>query len=652
MGRIKPRKLESRKAYALDDAPEKSAVAKYMDVIRAIKGTIPLVDPVVKGIRRLVNKPDASARSQAAARKLEDGLTPEQRAELNKMRDLEKKRAAAAAAQPMSGPGLPQTGILPGTQFFAPQKDSKPVVPLGGEPFPRMGFSTPRKTTRGPIPNVYDFDLTESPWQERETSYFDRTLGRPRFRTTVTPRALTGVPSPQLKLDPSLSPMLNVPGEDPATRRLSDAQRAGIASALRDRGVDVPANIPGVGRASDQDVRESLSPLDPVSEKGIASLRMQGRVAGPANVPSIPETKLESPFLRPEPADLPERPSDMPAITPTVLPVPEGARLGQEPGAPPPMPTIPTEVGGVKVPMRDGRIDIAQLGKMFREKNVTDRKAARGDSALPEDLSQYSLTELRAIRKLAKTPADIRRLGAAARARGEYEMPPGLLGSIAGESGARAGEQYVLRELPAPMTESQRRLALLKVRKLMAEGRNIEAQALLRKTQAAEKAENIPLLRSKTQLNSARAWDIMRKAMRKRGRGRKKLPGLPDGTEIKVLPPKSPGNPTSISRRVVVFSSGATPEQRKNPETLSNMSKIQGKINTLTDKQFEDAIRKEGKQSIDLMKFFLGPVATRVSNPPTSPSSPTTILDVDAAAEAEKKRKAAEAEKKRKAGKK
>ena len=24
--------------------------------------------------------------------------------------------------------------------FFAPQKDPKPVVPLGGEPFPRMGF--------------------------------------------------------------------------------------------------------------------------------------------------------------------------------------------------------------------------------------------------------------------------------------------------------------------------------------------------------------------------------------------------------------------------------------------------------------------------------------------------------------------------------
>ena len=601
MGRIKPRRQARLKAADLSVAPEKSGVAKYMDVIRAIKGTIPLVDPVVKGIRRLVNKPDASARSQAAARKLEDGLTPEQRAELNKMRDLEKKRAAAAAAQPMSGPGLPQTGILPGTQFFAPQKDSKPVVPLGGEPFPRMGF---QKEIKGYVtPRTLIGEGLGGPFQYPQ--FTDRKVVR------ASQPGLSSIKPPALSLDPRLTPMLNVPGEDPATRRLSDAQRAGIASVLRGRGVDVPANIPGVGRVSDQDIRESLGPLESVSDEDIATLRMQGRVAGPAKVPSIPETKLESPFLRPEPADLPERPSGMPAITPTVLPVPEGARLGQEAGPPPPMPTIPTEVGGVKVPMKDGRIDIAQLGKMFREKNVTDRKAARGDSALPEDLSQYSLSELRAIRKLAKTPADIRRLGAAARARGEYEMPPGLLGTIAGESGARAGEQYVLREVPAPMTESQRRLALLKVRKLLAEGRNIEAQALLRRAQAAEKAENIPLLRAKTQLNSARAWDIMRKAMRKRGRGRKKLPGLPDGTEIKVLPPKSPGNPTSISRRVVVFSSGATPEQRKNPETLSKMSKIQGKINTITDKQFEDAVRKEGKQALDYMKFFLNPLGAQ-----------------------------------------
>jgi hypothetical protein len=620
MGRIKPRKLESRKAYALDDAPEKSAVAKYMDVIRAIKGTIPLVDPVVKGIRRLVNKPDASARSQAAARKLEDGLTPGQRTELNKMRDLEKKRAAAAAAaQPMSGPGLPQTGILPGSQFFGTQgPDSKPVVPLGGEPFPRMGFSTPRKTTRGPIPNVYEYDFTDAPFQtpdeERPLASFDRSLGRPRFRTTVTPRAITGVPSSRLKLDPRLSQMLNVPGEDPSPPIPSEAREAGIRSLIAQQ---LYPGLTPTGKSKALDGQPIIRNLRDENRK-LAGERIGGPfVQGdsppdrvlPASVPSIPETRLESPFLRPEPADLPERPSDMPAMTPTVLPVPEGARLGQEPGAP--MPTIPTEVGGVKVPMKDGRIDIAQLGKMFREKNVTDRKAARGDSALPEDLSQYSLTELRAIRKLAKTPADIRRLGAAARARGEYEMPPGLLGSIAGESGARAGEQYVLRELPAPMTESQRRLALLKVRKLLAEGRNIEAQALLRRAQAAEKAENIPLLRSKTQLNSARAWDIMRKAMRKRGRGRKRLPGLPDGTEIKVLPPKSPGNPTSISRRVVVFSSGATPEQRKNPEALSKMSKIQGKINTITDKQFEDAARKEGKQALDYIKFFLNPLGAQ-----------------------------------------
>ena len=597
MGRIRPRRRARIDAVSLDDAPEKSGVAKYMDVIRAIKGTLPLVDPLVKGIRKAIAKPPTSPRAAAAQRSLEDGLTPEQSAELINMQNLERKRAAAAAAQPMSGPGLPQTGILPGTQFFAPQKDSKPVVPLGGKPFPRMGFQ--KSETRSSVtPGTLIGEGLGGPFQ------YPQFTDSKTVRTRVQP-GLSSIKPPALSLDPRLTPMLNVPGEDPATRRrLSDAQRAGIASVLRGRGVDVPANIPGVGRVSDQDIRESLGPLESVSDEDIATLRMQGRVAGPAKVPSIPETKLESPFLRPEPADLPERPSDMPAITPTVVPVPEGARLGQAPGTP--MPTMPTEVGGVKVPMKDGRIDIAQLGKMFREKNVTDRKAARGDSALPEDLSQYSLTELRAIRKLAKTPADIRRLGAAARARGEYEMPPGLLGTIAGESGARAGEQYVLRELPAPMTESQRRLALLKVRKLLAEGRNIEAQAALRRIQAAEKAENIPLLRSKTQLNSARAWDIMRKAMRKRGRGRKRLPGLPDGTEIKVLPPKSPGNPTSISRRIVVFSPGATPEQRKNPETLSKMSKIQGKINTITDKQFEDAVRKEGKAATDLLKFFVG----------------------------------------------
>ena len=259
MGRIKPRKLESRKAYALDDAPEKSAVAKYMDVIRAIKGTIPLVDPVVKGIRRLVNKPDASARSQAAARKLEDGLTPEQRIELNKMRDLEKKRAAAAAAaQPMSGPGLPQTGILPGTQFFAPQKDSKPVVPLGGKPFPRMGFQ--KSETRSSVtPGTLIGEGFGGPFQ------YPQFTDSKTVRTRVQP-GLSSIKPPALSLDPRLTPMLNVPGEDPAARRLSDAQRAGIASVLRDRGVDVPANIPGVGKVSDQDVSCLLYTSDAADE--------------------------------------------------------------------------------------------------------------------------------------------------------------------------------------------------------------------------------------------------------------------------------------------------------------------------------------------------------------------------------------------------
>jgi hypothetical protein len=592
MGRIRPRRRARIDAVSLDDAPEKSGVAKYMDVIRAIKGTLPLVDPLVKGIRKAIAKPPTSPRAAAAQRSLEDGLTPEQSAELINMRNLERKRAAAAAAQPMSGPGLPQTGILPGTQFFAPQKDSKPVVPLGGEPFPRMGFSTPRKTTRGPIPNVYDFDLTESPWQERETSYFDRTLGRPRFRTTVTPRALTGVPSPQLKLDPSLSPMLKVPGEDPSPPIPSEARKAGIREVIA-RQLMPGFTSTGKGAAVDNNpiIRTIEEQNRKLRDERIGGPFVQGdappdRVL-PASVPSIPETKLESSFLRPEPADLPERPSDMPAMTPTVLPVPEGARLGQEPG--PPMPTIPGEVGGVKVPMKDGRIDIAQLGKMFREKNVTDRKAARGDSALPEDLSQYSLTELRAIRKLAKTPADIRRLGAAARARGEYEMPPGLLGTIAGESGARAGEQYVLRELPAPMTESQRRLALLKVRKLLAEGRNIEAQALLRKTQAAEKAENIPLLRAKTQLTSARAWKILRRAMP--GRGRSAPRKLDPRLKLVPIKPGDDRNPLAATFYTVELKEGVKPT----PELLSKRRKAQKSANTVTLDRLQKAAQQQSK---------------------------------------------------------
>jgi len=267
--------------------------------------------------------------------------------------------------------------------------------------------------------------------------------------------------------------------------------------------------------------------------------------------------------------------------------VPEGARLGQEPG--PPMPTIPGEVGGVKVPMKDGRIDIAQLGKMFREKNVTDRKAARGDSALPEDLSQYSLTELRAIRKLAKTPADIRRLGAAARARGEYEMPPGLLGTIAGESGARAGEQYVLRELPAPMTEEQRKIALLKVRKLLAEGRNIEAQALLRKTQAAEKAENIPLLRAKTQLTSARAWKILRRAMP--GRGRNAPRKLDPRLKLVPIKPGDDRNPLAATFYTVELKEGVKPT----PELLSKRRKAQKSANTVTLDRLQKAAQQQSK---------------------------------------------------------
>jgi len=590
MGRIRPRRRARIDAVSLDDAPEKSGVAKYMDVIRAIKGTLPLVDPLVKGIRKAIAKPPTSPRAAAAQRSLEDGLTPEQSAELINMRNLERKRAAAAAERPMPATGAPMAGILPGSQFFAPQKDS-PVVPLGGEPFPRMGF---QKEIKGYVtPSTLIGEGLGGPFQYPQ--FTDRKVVRD------SQPGLSSIKPPALSLDPRLTPMVNVPGEDPATRRLSDAQRAGIASVLRGRGVDVPANIPGVGKVSDQDIRESLGPLESVSDEDIATLRMQGRVAGPAKVPSIPETKLESPFLRPEPADLPERPSDMPAITPTVLPVPEGARLGQEPGPPPPMPAIPTEVGGVKVPMKDGRIDIAQLGKMFREKNVTDRKAARGDSALPEDLSQYSLAELRAIRKLAKTPADIRRLGAAARARGEYEMPPGLLGSIAGESGARAGEQYVLRELPAPMTESQRRLALLKVRKLLAEGRNIEAQALLRRAQAAEKAENIPLLRAKTQLTSARAWDIMRKAMRKMGR---RAPGkLNKNFEYLPIRPGTPNNPTAETVWTVELKEGVRPTRA----LLKQLKKARAEARKVTPVQlfkaatkFEQNLIKQRNKEADL----------------------------------------------------
>jgi hypothetical protein len=188
--------------------------------------------------------------------------------------------------------------------------------------------------------------------------------------------------------------------------------------------------------------------------------------------------------------------------------------LDPDPPAPEPAPAPPIQERefDVEVPVVGGSIDVGEFARRLRQKNLAGRRERAG--RLPEDLSQFSLAQLRAIRKLAKTPEDIARLGEAARARGRFELAPGLMDALGGRTGAGKGERYVLDELPKQMTALEMQMLMAKIADLRSKGRNREAQALERMARSG-------LLQAKTGLTRAKLAKLLAKM-----RGRKGGPGV------------------------------------------------------------------------------------------------------------------------------
>ena len=375
------------KPVALGDEPG-DGIQKYMRVLGAIKGTIPFIDPVFKGIWSAVNRPDSSPRKKAAAKKLIDGLTPEQKAKLDELKRQQEERSATRVG------GL--------------------VTPLGVSP------------TIGPL----RAPLVQPP---RATPGDDRSLMLPRFDTSplgggrpslVTPGAL------KLKPKAMVQPSTIIP-----TPAVPDLR--------------IPASL-----------RTSPTP--------------------PPKQDMFGDFPIGTPFMdAPEPED---RPVDVPA--------------------PPEEP--PKRMFDVDVPVVKGSIDVGEFARRLREANLAKARA------LPEDLSQYSLAQLRAMRKLATNPEEIARLGQAARRRGKYELPPGIMEAMGGQTGAARGERYVLTDLPKPLTQLDIEKIQAQIMDLRAKGRHREAQTLLSRARAG-------LTGARTRLTMAKLRKLL--ASMRKGKG-------------------------------------------------------------------------------------------------------------------------------------
>ena len=374
------------KPVALGDEPGEG-IQKYMRVLGEIKGTIPFIDPVFKGIWSAVNRPDSSPRKKAAAKKLIDGLTPEQKAKLDELKRQQEERSATR----VGGLATP----------FGPPKMRQLRTPLVQRP-----RATPGDDGSLMLPRFSNEPLIG---------------GRPSL---VTPGALKL--KPKVKVQPStIIPISAAPD-------------------LR-----IPASL-----------RTSPTP--------------------PPKRDIFGDFPIGTPFMdAPEPED---RPVDVPA--------------------PPEEP--PKRMFDVDVPVAKGSIDVGEFARRLREANLAKARA------LPEDLSQYSLAQLRAMRKLATNPEEIARLGQAARSRGKYELPPGIMEAMGGQTGAARGERYVLTHLPKPLTQLDIERIQAQIMDLRAKGRHREAQTLLSRARAG-------LTGARTRLTMAKLRKLL--ASMRKGKG-------------------------------------------------------------------------------------------------------------------------------------
>lgn len=371
----------------------------YMQTLGAIKATLPFVDPLFKRIWTEAHRPDATPRKKAAAQKLIDGLTPEQKARLDKIRSDQAERVG----------GL--------------------VTPLGGGP-----------------------------------------LTGPAAGPQARPSILSGPP-------PLIGPQRFVPGMGPASRVLGGGRQYRLRPGVSMMPTLAPQAAPAPGPEP-----PAVVPTPMPTPSMVPKLK-PGRQVAPLTGPP-PEPEL---LRREEPED-----------RPTTMPPAEEAP--------------PKAMFEVAVPVVGGSIDVGEFARRLRQKNLAEQRERTG--GLPEDLSQYSLAQLRAIRKLAKTPADIVRLGEAARARGRFELAPGLMDALGGRTGAGKGERYVLDELPKQMTALDMQMIMAKISDLRSKGRNREAQALERMARSG-------LLQAKTGLTRAKLARLLAKM-----RGRKGGPGV------------------------------------------------------------------------------------------------------------------------------
>jgi DNA-binding PadR family transcriptional regulator len=481
MGRILPR----RPARSLAPAQGKG-IEKYLGVLKAIGSTVPFINPLFKGIWRAAHSPSASPRSRAAAEKLIEGLTPEQKAKLDELRAEQSGRSA----QRVGGLVTP-LGRAP----IAP-------VPLGG----RVAPGRPR-TAPAPISPMRE------PLAEAEVLGGRRLMGFDPGGLKLKPELMVGTKRPPLDLTQQVK------------RKAIGILAAvpGIEALIPDATVVVDI----LSNPAHPQYDETVQRVRPISGHGA----LYG--AGHRVIQMLAATDLSS---WPEAGELPAPPPvpKMRPGAPAPPPIARGAPVGPELGtefmrreepverpvevpAPPAAP--PSELFDVDVPIIEGEIDIGELARRFRERNIDIRVEGDREGGLPEDLSRYSLAQLRAMRKLAQSPDDVHRIGQAARARGKYEMAPGIFEAIGGKTGAEEGERFVLAELGKPMTRLEIMALQAKIADLRAKGRWREAGTLLRRAQALGVDAQVGLTEAKTVLTWAQIDKLMRKLQRRRGGG-------------------------------------------------------------------------------------------------------------------------------------
>ncbi len=471
MGRILPGNR------SLGDRPGEG-IKKYLDVLGAIKSTIPFINPFFKRIWKEAHRPDSSPRSKAAAQQLIDGLTPEQKAKLDELRAKQEDRGAQRVG------GL--TTPLGGAPIQARRGRATPtlVSPLGTAPDQQFGGVGKKLLSPGglslrpptvPIASTPPMDLTHQLKRRalaRLSGLYDENqharLLMPREQLTSVVDILANPSHPQYEEVSRVVTLIGGAGRSyEAAREVIDALRtAGLAPRESLTPPPTPQLLPG---APPSIVPESRWPGAPRTE-GLRTELM----------------RREEPVERD-----PER----------------RTLVGPTPAVPTP-PPAPTRMFDMDVPVTGTTIDVGEFARRLRSANAA--KAEARARALPEDLSQFSLAQLRAIRKQATSPEDIARLGEAARARGRFELPPGIMEALGGTTGAGKGERFVLDELKRPLTD-------LEIATIRAKLIDAQAKTEWRRSGSGLRKAQTGLTRVKTAFTEAKLKRYLAKLRRRPG---------------------------------------------------------------------------------------------------------------------------------------